>query len=34
MLIIHETDYHGCGVVYYNGTQLPMTMKWEIFVGL
>ena len=22
MLIIHETDCHGCGTVYYNGTEM------------
>lgn len=30
MLIIHETDYHGCGNVYYKGYENRYTYDGEI----
>lgn len=30
MLIIHETDCHGCGTVYYNGTEVRYSYDDEI----
>lgn len=30
MLIIHETDCHGCGTVYYNGTHLQYSYDDEM----
>lgn len=30
MLIIHKTDCHGCGVVYYNGTEVRYSYDDEI----
>ena len=30
MLIIHETDCHGCGTVYYDGTHLQYSYDDEM----
>lgn len=30
MLIIHETDYHGCGTVYYDGTEIHYSYDDEM----
>ena len=30
MLIIHETDYHDCGTVYHNGTELQYSYDDEM----
>lgn len=30
MLIIHETDYHGCGTVYYNGQEVRYSYDDDI----
>lgn len=30
MLIIHETDYHGCGTVYHNGTEVHYSYDDEM----
>lgn len=30
MLIIHETDIHGCGTLYYKGTEFRYTYDNEI----
>lgn len=30
MLIIHETDYHGCGTVYYKGAEIRYSYDDEM----